>query len=78
MKKERERDKLKSLSVYLNSMVPSTCVSATVCLLCQLFGAVFDQTSLKFPDMAMVTAEIWYPLEIIIVNHRLLKKPGSI
>lgn len=74
-----KRERKKSLSVYLNSMVPSTCASATVRLPCQLFGAVFDQTSSpKIPDTATAMAEIWYPLEITIVNHRLLKSPGSI
>lgn len=49
-------------------------------LLHQLFVSVFNLTSSpKIPDMAgMVMAEMWFPLEIIIVNHRLLESPGSI
>lgn len=34
-----------ALSVYLNSTVQSTCASATVRLLHQLFGAIFDNTT---------------------------------
>ena len=51
-------------------MVSSTCASAAVCPLCQLFGAVhvFDLSSPKIADMATVMAEIRYPLEIIIAN----------
>lgn len=76
---KRERDRENHSLSYLNSMGPSTCASAAVCLLCRLFGAVFDQTSSpKIPDMATVMAEILYLLEIIIVNHRRLKSPGSI
>lgn len=53
--KERDREN-HSLS-YLNSMVPSTCASAAACVLCQLFGAVFDQTSSpEIPDLATVMA----------------------
>lgn len=78
MKRDRETEKI-VLYLYLNSMVPSTCASAAVCILCFLFGAVCDPTSSpKIPDMATVMAEIWYLLEIIIVNHRWLKSPGSI
>lgn len=52
-------------------MESSTCASAAVCPLCQLFGAVhvLDLTaSPKIADMATVMKEIRYPLEVIIAN----------
>lgn len=82
-KKKRRRGKEKkipaSLSVYLNSTVPLPS-APTVRPLCHTFGAVFDQTcsSPKILVMALLMAKIRLLLQIVIVNHRPLKSPGSV